>query len=67
MSAPEQERQAPEGLSSVKLVRNAKGDVQIECKVYASTNDPTDVAYAASETQRLFDEIVGRYPIGGAS
>lgn len=62
--APGQERQEA-GVSSVKLTRNAKGDAQIEVKVYADF-DNADLVEAVEAAKRVYAELAGAYPVGGA-
>jgi hypothetical protein len=62
--APGQERQEA-GVSSVKLTRNAKGDAQIEVKVYADFED-ADLQQAKVAAQKVYDELASAYPVGGA-
>lgn len=59
MSAVEQA--TTESRSSVKLVRNASGKVQIECKVYAESDDPKDVSDAEAAVQEMFDRLCEKY------
>lgn len=49
------------GRPSVKLVRNAKGDMQIEVKAYGST-DELGVAEAGSAAEAEMNRLVGVYP-----
>jgi hypothetical protein len=65
VSAVEQ-GQLVESRSSVKLVRNSKGDTQIESKVYASSDDPFDVAMMEKAAIELYDRLCQRYPMGGS-
>lgn len=62
--APGQERQEA-GVSSVKLTRNAKGDAQIEVKVY-SDFDNAELEEAVAAAKRIYAELAGAYPVGGA-
>lgn len=64
MSAVEQA--TSESRSSVKLVRNASGKVQIEVKRYAETEDPKDIADAATAAQKTFDELCAKYTDGAS-
>lgn len=52
--------------SSVKLVRNAKGDVQIEVKVRVG-DTAEDVKEAERIAREVFDSVHGHYGAGGAS
>ena len=64
MSATETPRVETEKGSSVKLVRNAKGDTQIELKVYVGdTQQELDEARQFAEMQ--YDLLVKKY--GGGS
>lgn len=63
--APGQERQEA-GVSSVKLTRNAKGDAQIEVKVYADFEE-ADLQQAQLAAKRVYDELARTYPVGGKS
>lgn len=64
MSAVEQQT---ESRSSVKLTRNAKGDTQVECKVYAPSDDLFDVDATEKAAVELYDRLCARYPMGGGS
>lgn len=60
MSATETVRQETEGGSSVKLIRNAKGDTQIEVKVRVD-EEPGAVDAASAEAQRIYDALAAKY------
>lgn len=49
---------------SVKLVRNAKGDVQWEIKSYVE-DEPGSIDAAAAEALRIHDQLMARF--GGGS
>lgn len=51
------------GRPSVRLTRNAKGDVQIDVKVYASSTDELGVEDAAKIARATFDELARTYPM----
>lgn len=65
MSGVEDVRRETERGGSVKLVRNAKGDVQMEVKSYTD-DEPGALDQAAGEAQRIFDSLVAKYAGGGA-
>lgn len=52
--------------SSVKLVRNAKGDVQLEIKIRVGDTD-ADVREAEAIARSVFDRLSNAYKMGGAS
>lgn len=60
------EQATAESRSSVKLVRNASGKVQIEVKRYAESEDPKDIADAAAAVQETFDELCAKYADGAS-
>lgn len=64
MSAPEQVTREQEGLSSVKLVRNASGKTQIELKRYAEDNSPEALDAAIAHAKRSYDELAAYYSPG---
>lgn len=55
------------GRPSVRLTRNAKGDVQIDVKVYAAATDETAVQEAAQLAQSTFDDLARTYPMRSAN
>ena len=66
MSAPEPAIGLTDAGSSVKLVLNAKREVQIEAKIRVGDTD-ADVATAARIAQETFDRLLQKYVPGGAS
>lgn len=65
MSAQEPAVGLTDAGSSVKLVRNAKGDVQIEVKVRVG-DTAADVREAERIAREVFDSVHGAYRTGGA-
>lgn len=63
MSAVDEVRRETDRGSSVKLVRNARGETQIEVKAY-SDDEPMSLDYAAAEAQRVYDLLVAKYGSG---
>lgn len=63
MSAHEEVRRETERGSSVKLVLNAKREVQIETKAYTD-EEPGLLGQASAEAQRVFDDLVAKYTGG---
>lgn len=59
----EEVRRETERGSSVKLVLNAKREVQIETKAYAD-DEPGSLALASAEAQSVFDALVLKYQHG---
>lgn len=51
------------GRPSVRLTRNAKGDTQIDVKVYAASTDETSVQEAAQIVRGVFDDLAKTYPM----
>lgn len=47
--------------SSVKLVRNAKGETQIEVKVRALNDTASEVIAAKELASTVYDDLRGRY------
>lgn len=66
MSALEDVRRETERGGSVKLVLNAKREVQIEVKSYVE-DEPGSLEHASVEAQRVFDALVVKYHGGGGS
>lgn len=64
MSAVEEVRRETERGGSVKLIRNAKGDVQLEVKAYVD-DESGALDTAAVEAQGVFDRLTTNY--GGGS
>lgn len=64
MSATEQETRS-ESLSSVKLTTNAKGEVQPEIKVYATSNAPFDVENARDRAVNLLTSTLAQLKAHG--
>lgn len=61
MSAPDTTvREATEAGSSVKLIRNARGEVQLEVRV-AVRDTPTEVQSASDLAQAIFDGLQTKY------
>lgn len=65
MSAVEEVRRETERGGSVKLVLNAKREVQVEVKGYVE-DEPGSLDQASVEAQRVFDELVVKYHGGGS-
>lgn len=53
--------------SSVKLARNAKGDVQIEVAVRTGESGVDTIEDAQDRAQQVFDHLAGIYPLGADS
>lgn len=51
--------------SSVRLTRNARGDTQIEVVVGAGEDDADTIETVAERACATYDELRGRYPLGG--
>ena len=62
MSSTEPAVGLTDGGSSVKLVRNAKGDTQIEVKVYAG-DAADDVAEAERIARQVYDRLQQQYGV----
>jgi len=51
------------GQSSIKLTRNAAGNVQIEVKVYATANDETSVGEAEALAVGIMERQINKWPM----
>lgn len=60
MSAPENGHEPAESRSSVKLTRNAKGDTQIEVKVYVGDSDD-DLEHARQKAVDVYNQLRTEY------